>query len=94
MDNPVTVIMPIVLLGILYVIVPVAADTYRRFRRPRLVVCPQNGFSATVQLDAARAVTTSVDGDPVVEIRSCSRWPEIGSCRRTCLGQIDPLGAA
>lgn len=88
MTSPASIIVPIVVLGFVYVLLPVALDTYRRFRQPRTLVCPETREPAQIELDASRAAISALDGAPVVQIRQCSRWPEHAACGRECLGQV------
>jgi hypothetical protein len=83
-----TLIGPIAALGGVYVVAPVVADAYRRFRGAKAVTCPENQRSAEVQLDVAQAAATAALGKPQLEVTSCSRWPERHYCGQECLAQL------
>lgn len=87
-SEPFVLIGAIVALGILYVLLPVGMTIYRKVRGPRAVTCPETGETEVVEVDAARAVTTSLFGHEDVEITGCSRWPENADCDRGCARQI------
>jgi hypothetical protein len=74
----------IVLVGLVYVLLPVTSDAYVRFRRRRRVRCPETGTGADVQVDARHAALTAAFGDPAVRVASCSLWPERGGCAQAC----------
>jgi len=85
MSNPWTVVLAVVALGLLYVLMPLAADTFRRFRSPRRMSCPETGGPAEVGVDASRAALTSAFGRPVLRVRNCSLWPEKEGCNQDCV---------
>jgi hypothetical protein len=80
----------IVVLGVVYVLLPVAGDAYVRFRGRRRVRCPEAGTAADVQLDARHAALTAALGDPDVRVAGCSLWPERAGCAQACV----PTGGA
>jgi hypothetical protein len=88
MENVLAVIAPIVAVGAVYVVVPVVADTYRRFRGKKMVTCPETGAPAEIELNASHAAATSATGIPEAEVIQCSRWPERHYCAQDCVAQI------
>jgi hypothetical protein len=65
--------------------------TYRRQRATRIVRCPENGRTASIELDAAHgALTQASMGYPLLRVRHCSRWPRHRSCGQECLSQVEP----
>ncbi|HSD50703.1 MAG TPA: hypothetical protein VLG48_04790 [Candidatus Methylomirabilis sp.] len=85
MSYPWIVILAVGALGLLYVLMPLMADTFRRFRGPRMLTCPDTGGKAEVGIDASRAALTSAFGQPTLRVKSCSLWPEKEQCRQECL---------
>ncbi len=85
MSYPWIVILAVVALGLLYVLMPLMADTFRRFRGPRVLTCPDTGGKAEVGIDASRAALTSAFGLPSLQVKSCSLWPEKEQCKQDCL---------
>lgn len=65
----------------------------RRFlshRGRRIVTCPETRQPAGVELDAWLAARTgSIEGDTVLRLQSCSRWPENENCCQACVAQIE-----
>jgi hypothetical protein len=83
-----TLVAPIAAVGSLYVVVPVVADAYRRFRGPKVVTCPENQKPADIQLDVAQAAATAALGKPQLEVTACSRWPQQHYCGQECVQQL------
>jgi len=54
MHDPLITIASILALGTLVVLIPVAADNYRRFRRRRVVICPETKAIAEIRVDTRR----------------------------------------
>ena len=85
MDAPSTTLIAIGLLALVFVIAPVAADVYFRFRRRRAVVCPDTALVADVQIDAWHAAATAFPGPPRLHLVACTFWPEREGCERKCV---------
>ena len=85
MNHPWIVVVAILAVALLYVLTPLVADTFRRFRSPRLLSCPETGGRANVGVDASRAALTSAFGRPLLRVKSCSLWPEKEQCKQDCL---------
>jgi hypothetical protein len=75
-------------IGITYGLLPVAMSVFADFRKPREVICPENGHSAHVRVDATYAAVTSAVGANRLRLDGCTRWPERDACDRSCLGQL------
>ncbi|MFQ5840000.1 MAG: hypothetical protein ACE5HK_04700 [Candidatus Methylomirabilales bacterium] len=88
-----TLVGALLALGLVYVVLPTVLDAFRRFRRGRVVRCPETHAEATVHLDARHAAWTTAIGPPVLRIRDCSLWPERQGCSRVCLKSL-PEGRA
>lgn len=64
--------------------------TYRTYRGTRVITCPETGKPAAVEVDAAYAAVSQTSfGTPVLQLASCSRWPERRGCGQECLAQIE-----
>lgn len=87
--DAITLIGAILALAAVYVLLPIAAGAYRRFRGKRIVTCPETGRPAAVELDAARAAGRSLFGEPDPRVARCSRWPERHDCDQACLEAIE-----
>ena len=88
MTRPWLLIMVVVAVGLLYVVLPVVADIYRRFRGTFRVTCPETRDPACVRVDTERAALTGAFGDPDLRLADCSRWPERQDCDQGCLEQV------
>ena len=85
MSHPWIVLLAILAVGFLYVLMPLVADTFRRFHGPSRLSCPEVGGMAEVGIDASRAALTSAFGRPLLRVKSCSLWPERERCKQNCL---------
>ena len=79
------VLLGIVFLAAVFVVAPVAAATYSRFRRPLQLRCPAEGTSARVEVDARQAALGEMLGLAAPEVERCSLWPRLRLCRQECL---------
>lgn len=70
-------------------LVYVVVRNSRRFRGPRVVLCPETITPESVEVGAVRAGWTSARGDLQLRLTSCSRWPERRGCQQKCLDQIE-----
>jgi len=85
MQEPLVLIAAIVALAIFYVFVPLAARTYRRYRKWRGVRCPESKGFAEIHIDARCAAVSSVFGRANLRIKRCSLWPARRGCAERCL---------
>jgi hypothetical protein len=85
MSHPWIVLVAVLAVAFLYVLMPLVADTFRRFCRPRMLSCPETGGTAEVGIDASRAAVGSVFGLPLLRVKSCSLWPKRDQCKQDCL---------
>ena len=85
MTHPWIVVAAVIAIAVLYVVLPVVAGAYRRFRRSRALRCPETGTQAEVGIDASRFALTSAIGRPLLSVKNCSLWPEKAGCRQDCL---------
>jgi hypothetical protein len=65
------------------------ARVYSRYRGTKLVICPETGRPAIVEVDALHASMTSTVGLPDIRLESCSRWPLNEQCGQECLTDLD-----
>ena len=85
MNHPWIVLVAVLAVALLYVLMPLVADTFRRFRSPRMLSCPETGGTAVVGIDASRAAFSSAIGQPLLRVKNCSLWPERRRCDQHCL---------
>jgi hypothetical protein len=62
---------------------------YIRYRDSRMIICPDNGEAAIVEVDAVHAALTSALGQPDIRLQNCWRWPIHQACGQECLVQLD-----
>jgi hypothetical protein len=86
MSAPFITMLAIVGVAVLYVLVPIAAHTFSRYRARRALRCPETGLLADVQIDARHAAITAIPGPPELRVRECSLWPDRSGCHEACLG--------
>jgi hypothetical protein len=96
MQTPIMVILAVLALGLLFVVLPVVADAYRRFAGTKLPTCPETHAIAAVELDAKHAALTAAVGAPELRVKTCSRWPQRHDCPQDCVRELedDPLTTA
>jgi len=85
METALITIAAITLLGIFYVTLPIFIDYFRRYRRKRVVRCPETGDAAEVDLDATRAALSSLFGKPILKVKNCTLWPWKRGCSQGCM---------
>ncbi len=88
MTFPIVAALLVVSVAIIYIVVPIAVDTFMRFRGPREVTCPENKQPVTVRVDARYAAATAATGLPKLRLVECARWPERADCEQGCVEQL------
>jgi hypothetical protein len=91
MESPWIVVTAILAVTAVYVLLPIVSDTFRRYRVRKILPCPETGEEAEVGIDAPRAALTSTFGPPLLQVRTCSLWPERRDCRQGCLAFEGPV---
>src|SRR6266498_5446234 len=79
----------LVVLTAAYIVLKKALGAYLKFRGTRIISCPETCKPAAVEVDAGRAVLTEISGEPKLQLKYCSRWPELQDCGQDCLRQIE-----
>ena len=85
MSAPIITLLAIAGLALVYVVVPIVAETFTRYRSRRVLRCPESTLMADVQIDATHAAMTAIPGPPELRVRDCSLWPDRRSCDQACL---------
>ncbi|MFZ0889687.1 MAG: hypothetical protein WA005_14635 [Candidatus Binataceae bacterium] len=88
MTFPLVAALLVVGVAIIYIVVPIALDTYMRFRGPREVTCPETKEPVRIQVDARYAAATAATGLPKLRLAECTRWPQRGDCNQDCVEQL------
>ena len=83
--SPWIVLPSLLLVAILFVLIPVAAAVYSRFRHPWRVPCPDAGVDAEIGIDAVAAARAEVVGGRNLTVVRCSLWPERQGCEQRCV---------
>jgi len=66
-----------------------ALVVYVKLRGTRLIICPETGKHAAVELDATHAALVSPFGTRRFRLSACSRWPDRKDCGQDCLREIE-----
>ena len=61
----------------------------QRFGGERVIICPETGRQAMVEVDAKHAALSSLVGQTDLRLEHCSRWPIKQDCGQDCLLQLD-----
>ena len=61
----------------------------QRFGGERVIICPETGKQAMVEVDAKHAALSSLVGQTDLRLEHCSRWPIKQDCGQDCLLQLD-----
>lgn len=85
MNTPLLMMLGILAMGMLLVILPVVFDVYARYRRRRLVTCPETQELVEVQVDTRRTAWTAAFGKVMPRVKSCSLWPRKKGCEEDCV---------
>jgi hypothetical protein len=83
--NPWIVVPSLVLVAVVFVLLPVAAAAYSRFRQPWRVPCPVDHAEAEIGVDAVAAARAELVGRRQLSVVRCSFWPERQGCAQGCV---------
>ncbi len=72
----------------LYFLARIVIPPFLKYRGTRVITCPESQAPAAVKVDAAHAAVTAGVGEPVLQLKTCTRWPERQDCGQQCLSQI------
>ena len=75
-------------IGAAYVLLPVGLSVFADFRKPKGIICPEDGKPADILVDAAYAAMTSAVGASRLRLKGCTRWPEHAACDQSCVSQV------
>ncbi|MDH3253030.1 MAG: hypothetical protein OEM41_09580 [Ignavibacteria bacterium] len=70
------------------IVLPSIVETYGRYCRTKIVLCPRLHREAAITVSARLAALTSVFLPTIIRIRDCNAWPEVKHCDRQCLSQV------
>jgi len=90
MITPLITISAIIAAAVALVFAPLALEIYSRYRRRKVVTCPDNQKLAEVNLQAGRAALRSLFGETKLTVKSCSRWPRKKGCDEACVAENWP----
>ena len=88
--NPLLLIAGIVAFGLVFVVLPIGVDAYRRYRSRKFITCPQTHGVAEVTLNAGLVALGAAIGRPAIRVRSCSLWPKRKGCDEKCVTENWP----
>ena len=61
----------------------------QKFGGERVIICPETGKQAMVEVDVRRAAISSLIGQTDLRLENCWRWPIRQDCGQECLLQLD-----
>lgn len=73
----------------IYFVIRHFVRTSQRFGGERVIICPETGKQAMVEVDTRHAALTSLFGQTDLRLESCWRWPLRENCGQECLLQLD-----
>lgn len=85
MKTALLMMLGVFMIGMLFVVLPVVADTFSRLRRRRVVTCPETRGEAEIKLDAPGAAFWSAFGKRLLRVKNCTLWPRKQGCQEACL---------
>lgn len=83
--NPWIVVPSLLLVAIVFVLLPVGAAVFSRFRHPWRVPCPIAHAEAQIGIDPVAAARAELMGRPHLSVVSCSLWPARQGCAQRCV---------
>lgn len=83
--NPWIVLPSLLLVAAVFVLLPVAAAVFSRFRHPSRVPCPVERAEAEIGIDALAAARAELTGRGDLTVVRCSFWPGRQGCEQRCL---------
>lgn len=70
-------------------VLPAVIETYKRYSRGKLVICPVKKQEATIALSPQIAATSAIFLPTEIRVvKACSLWDEQLCCSRACVAQI------
>lgn len=87
METALITVGAIIILSIFYLFLPELIYTFQRYRRKKVLRCPETALLAEVDVDAARAAFSSFSGKSMLRVKNCSLWPKRKGCRQGCVKQ-------
>ena len=91
METPLVLIAAILMLALVFVLLPVALDTYRRFSHRKVITCPETHELTEVTLKARRAGLMATFGkESLLRVKSCTLWPKKKGCAEACVKENWP----
>jgi hypothetical protein len=61
----------------------------QKFGGERIIICPETGKQAMVEVDTRHAAISSLLGQTDLRLEDCWRWPMKQNCGQECLLQLD-----
>ncbi len=83
------VLIPVLLVAGIYFGIRYFVRTRQKVSGERVIICPETGKQAMVEVDAGHAAATSLFGHTDLRLENCWRWPIKQDCGQECLLQLD-----
>ncbi|HXI22320.1 MAG TPA: hypothetical protein VNG71_00490 [Pyrinomonadaceae bacterium] len=86
------VMLAAILVAAIYIGIRYFVRARQKFSGERVIICPETGKQAMVEVDAQHAMVTSLFGQTDLRLENCWRWPIKQDCGQECLLQLDIAG--
>jgi hypothetical protein len=83
------VLIALLLVAAVYLGIRYFVRSSQRFSGERVIICPETGKQAIVEVDARHAALSSLIGQTDLRLENCWRWPLREDCGQECLMQLD-----
>jgi hypothetical protein len=91
MESPLLLIAAMLAAGLVFVVIPVSLEVYRRLRHRRVIVCPGTHQMAEVMPKAwDAALNAALARKPISRVKWCSLWPKRKGCDERCMAENGP----
>jgi hypothetical protein len=87
MKTPIITIASIIALAVLFVLLPLLVYTFQRYRKKRVLRCPETDQLAEIDINARSAAFSSLFGRPLLKVKNCTLWLKRKHCGEDCLKQ-------
>ena len=77
-------------MGVLFVFAPVFYDALQKYRRRKVITCPETHSLAEVNIKAGLGALGAAVGQPVIRVKDCSLWPKRQGCDQKCVTENWP----
>lgn len=85
MKTPLMTIASVIALAVLFVLLPLLVYSFQRYRKKRVLRCPETGQLAEIDINAGGAAFSSLFGRPLLKVKNCTLWLKRKGCGEDCV---------